>query len=39
MENIAVIEDQEFEVEFKIFGHRQRNYNKYFMVRATKGEE
>lgn len=39
MEDIAVIEDQEFRVETKLFGQKRAIHEKYFMARARKGEE
>ena len=38
-EDVAVITDQEFKVEMKMFGQRQMRHDEYFMVRARKGEE
>ena len=39
MEDIFVIEDQNFRVEAKLFGQKRAIHEKYFMVRARKGDE
>lgn len=39
MKDIAVIENQDFKVEEEMFGHKNMRHEKYFMVRARKGEE
>lgn len=39
MEDTAVIEDQDFKVDMELFGQRRSRHEKYFMVRAKKGEE
>ena len=39
MEDIAVIEDQNFRVEVELFGQKRAIHEKYFMVRARKGDE
>ena len=39
MEDIAVIEDQDFKVEVDLCGRRMATHQKYFMLKARKGEE
>lgn len=39
MEDIAVIEDQDFSIEVELFDQKRKTHEKYFMVRAVKGEE
>lgn len=39
MEDIAVIEDQDFRVEVELFRQKHATHEKYFMVRARKGVE
>ena len=39
MEDIAVIENQEFKVQMELFARQKATYEQYFMVRARKGEE
>ena len=36
MQDIAVIDDEDFRVEFRIFERTHKRHYKYFMVRATK---
>ncbi|CAD6591752.1 MAG: hypothetical protein ASARMPREDX12_005402 [Alectoria sarmentosa] len=38
MEDIAVIENQEFKVQMELFGRQKATHEQYFMVRARKGE-
>lgn len=39
MEDIAVIEDQDFSIEVGFLGQERKVHEKYFMVRAEKDEE
>ncbi len=38
MKDIAVIDDEDFRVEFRLFENTQKRHYKYFMVRATKAK-
>lgn len=39
MEDIVTLEDQDFKVEVELCGRRLATHEKYFMLRARKGEE